>query len=284
MSQAKPFAGYAIYNKTSSPVSLGNVISWTGVSKAVALGLDWKIQIKAFNGKYHDDFNFVGVSSLADDEEDNYDEADPLAIDKSLNLSIFSKANGKTVRLSTDAKKSDSDGYTWEFTVRDGINKKSVTLDFMSYNVPVTFEKKLVDISNNKIVDLQSHESYAFLPQNANRFKLVVGTANYVDKILEKISAELPQSFSLSQNFPNPFNPTTTIRFDVPRAGNIKLKIYNVLGQEVMTLAEGFFDTGRHSILWNGKDNSGHSVASGVYLYRLEGGGFSKVRKMTYLK
>ena len=89
----------------------------------------------------------------------------------------------------------------------------------------------------------------------------------------------LPGSWSLAQNYPNPFNPTTTIAFSIPRRSHLNLTLYNLLGQQVTMLADQAFEAGTHRIKF---DATG--LASGIYLYRLEGNGFASTRKMVLLK
>ena len=91
-------------------------------------------------------------------------------------------------------------------------------------------------------------------------------------------------SFKLEQNVPNPFNPTTTIAYEIPTAGPVRLVIYNLLGQQVKTLVDETVDAGAYTAAWNGRDALGNAVASGVYLYRMEGDGFSQVKRMLFLK
>ncbi len=79
-----------------------------------------------------------------------------------------------------------------------------------------------------------------------------------------------PDAFVLYPNYPNPFNPFTTIRYQLPAAGKVTLKIYNLLGQEVATLVNRSHAAGVYSAVWNGQNSTGHAVASGVYMYRLE--------------
>ena len=79
----------------------------------------------------------------------------------------------------------------------------------------------------------------------------------------------MPSTFALHQNYPNPFNPSTTISFDMPLAGQVRLTVYNMLGQEITTLVNGQMASGRASIVWNATDHAGVSVASGVYFYQL---------------
>jgi flagellar hook capping protein FlgD len=84
------------------------------------------------------------------------------------------------------------------------------------------------------------------------------------------LQASLPGQFKLEQNYPNPFNPVTVIKYQLPAESKIMLKIYNLLGQEVRTLADEIQDAGYHSVAWNSTNASGNIVSSGVYFYRLE--------------
>ncbi|MFZ5516065.1 MAG: M28 family peptidase [Candidatus Zhuqueibacterota bacterium] len=95
--------------------------------------------------------------------------------------------------------------------------------------------------------------------------------------------ASLPDNFDLKQNYPNPFNPATTITFDVPSAGNMSLKIFNLLGQEIKTLVDAKMQAGRHTISWDGTDARGRNVSCGVYLYQLQAENYQKTRKMVLL-
>ncbi|UCH83388.1 MAG: multicopper oxidase domain-containing protein, partial [Candidatus Latescibacterota bacterium] len=105
------------------------------------------------------------------------------------------------------------------------------------------------------------------------------------DQGIEGVSAgQNGGSYELLQNTPNPFNPTTSIGFRLAAAGAVELKIYNVRGQEVRTLASKSFPAGAHKVEWDGKNNLGQSVPSGVYFYQLRSGEFSQMKKMVMLK
>ncbi|MCK9280562.1 MAG: T9SS type A sorting domain-containing protein [Melioribacteraceae bacterium] len=95
---------------------------------------------------------------------------------------------------------------------------------------------------------------------------------------------ELPTTIKLEQNYPNPFNPTTTISYAIPFEGNVKLEIYNSLGEIVNILQDSYQDAGNHSIAWTGKDSNGNSLSSGIYFYRLISNDFVQVKKMTLIK
>lgn len=99
-----------------------------------------------------------------------------------------------------------------------------------------------------------------------------------------KGAAVLPDQFSLSQNFPNPFNPETTIEYQVGKAGHIELAIFNVLGEKIKTLVSEYRPQGAYVAKWSGDTDSGSRVASGVYFYRLTAADFTEVKKMTLLK
>ncbi|GAB4366021.1 MAG: hypothetical protein Kow0042_05630 [Calditrichia bacterium] len=94
----------------------------------------------------------------------------------------------------------------------------------------------------------------------------------------------LAQKYVLEQNYPNPFNPTTTIRFNLPKREEIRLEVYDVLGKPIRTLLSGAMAAGSHSVEWDGKDRSGQTVSSGIYIYRLSGKSFSLSKKMLLVK
>ena len=94
----------------------------------------------------------------------------------------------------------------------------------------------------------------------------------------------IKNKFNLFQNYPNPFNPNTLITYDLPKSVFVRLKIYNLLGQEIRTLIKNHESAGQKHVVWDGKDNHGNSVSSGIYLYRLEAGEFTKTMKLMLIK
>ncbi len=113
---------------------------------------------------------------------------------------------------------------------------------------------------------------------------VVVNSAHFgIPMTVEKAPA-LPSVAALHQNYPNPFNPSTEIRFEIPTARDVQLRIYNQLGQTVRTLVDNRMKAGTYALEWDGQDQMGRSVASGVYFYNLEAGDFNQIRKMTLVK
>ena len=96
--------------------------------------------------------------------------------------------------------------------------------------------------------------------------------------------AVTPKSYNLAQNFPNPFNPSTTIKYDMKDKGIVTLKVYNVAGQLVRTLANSVKNAGSYTVTWDGKNDRGGAVASGIYFYKMETKDFSQTKKMVMLR
>lgn len=105
-----------------------------------------------------------------------------------------------------------------------------------------------------------------------------------IDVALTTSAADLPSVLALNQNHPNPFNPSTTIKFDLPQRGRVDLKVYAVDGSLVRTLVSEVMDPGRHDVIWLGRDDTGRQAASGTYFYRMVADGKTLVRKMTLMK
>jgi hypothetical protein len=95
---------------------------------------------------------------------------------------------------------------------------------------------------------------------------------------------EVPASFSLSQNHPNPFNSKTAIEYSLPQEGQVKITIYNILGQRVKTLLDQRQARGHKRVFWDGKNEKAKTVSSGIYFYRMETEEFVQTKKMLYLK
>lgn len=101
---------------------------------------------------------------------------------------------------------------------------------------------------------------------------------------MAKTNHSTPQNFELSQNHPNPFNPETEISYYLPVDAHVNLSIYNILGQKVKTLVDGFETAGWKNSRWDGRDEKGIEITSGVYFYKICAGGFVEIKKMIMLK
>lgn len=97
-------------------------------------------------------------------------------------------------------------------------------------------------------------------------------------------ASEIPKEFRLEQNFPNPFNPSTVIRYQMPASSLVEIEIYSVHGQKIRKLVSAERAAGYHEAIWDGRDDAGRVVASGVYFYRVRADAFVDVKRMIALK
>jgi hypothetical protein len=119
------------------------------------------------------------------------------------------------------------------------------------------------------------------------------GTVYFDDLTVEKLitttvdegtDKNIPKTYELANNYPNPFNPSTTIKYALPRPGKVALVVYNLLGQKVRTLVNKEHPSGRFEVIWDGSDNYGNVVGTGLYFYRLETNEMAFVKKMLFVK
>jgi len=131
-------------------------------------------------------------------------------------------------------------------------------------------------------VDTAANEIYAAIPMAG---VYAAFTSTIITDVRDDGHGEnLPYRFELSQNYPNPFNPTTTIEYSVPSRTDVRIEIFNVLGQKVRTLVNESKAAGSYRVEWNGFDHSGNPVSTGVYLYRFQAGDVVQTKKMLLIK
>ena len=97
-------------------------------------------------------------------------------------------------------------------------------------------------------------------------------------------NSAIPTEFKLHENYPNPFNPSTNIKFDIPENGLVSLIVYDLMGHKVTELVNTNMNSGFHNVSWNGTDNFGNTVSTGVYIYQLKTGNYSNTQKMLFIK
>jgi hypothetical protein len=195
----------------------------------------------------------------------------------------------------------------WDFTHAQIDNQaKTVILGLISelVNMRPNADMKVSASGNTKIADLVFKVSDGHVPQFSTFTTQSPGhelTFIYNQEVEGKLQvqsitpefeanadfkdggAALPTEYALSQNFPNPFNPSTSFALSLPEASDYSLRIFNITGQLVKSFS-GHLEAGVHNITWDGRNDQGSSVASGVYFYKAEANGFAETRKMMMLK
>jgi hypothetical protein len=101
---------------------------------------------------------------------------------------------------------------------------------------------------------------------------------------VERVKLQIPSGYTLSQNYPNPFNPTTSIVYQLGKNGDVQLSIFNTLGQRIRTMVNGAQNAGTHTVVWDGKNDFGKNVSTGIYLYQLKTRDFVKTKKMVLVR
>jgi hypothetical protein len=184
----------------------------------------------------------------------------------------------------------DVDGETIDYLlyVKIGVLESEEIYDTTSTSVPITYQEFLDNV----------FEPFPMLPRVSVQFTMEATDGIDTVKITgdnrvlfvnryEFLSTEgegIPTEFALHENYPNPFNPTTTLRFDLPQVSDLTLTIYNMLGQKVRTFNYQNTSAGYHSVTWDATNDLGQQVGAGVYLYQLQTKDFVKTRKMVLLK
>jgi len=246
---------------------------------------EWLVQIRTESGGYSDNVNYFGVRKDANAEQDMYDWYEPPIIPGGISVNFPHAEWQNPASFTSDIRPITKDGSKWQIRVNTS-GGTAVTLNFEQLKtVPQSFEVLLLDESNHLLRDLRKQPQVEVrIPQETDTKKLtiLVGKPDFVESHTTGLRA-IPQSFALHQNYPNPFNPTTVIRYELPVAGKITLKLYNLLGKEVMILE----NDASHEPGYYERVVDLRSFASGIYFYRISVSGerrFEATKKMVLAK
>ena len=285
----EPFEGYAVFNDAPSVDTLfvdPDVSS--GSARSIASTPQWGVRILAQCQQARDEDNLAAAFSGAASAWDNMDRPEPPVIGEYVSVYFpHPEWTRNTSSYSTDARPEPLEGETWTFEVTTNIRDK-VTLTFEGLDrVPEQFEVWLVDPNLKTVQNLRERDSYPVLASDLGhprRLELIVGRQDFIRDTFNGAGL-MPTSFELAQNIPNPFNPATTIQYGLSGEERVTLAVYDILGQEIVTLVDAEQQAaGHHVAVWDGRDRAGQSVGSGIYIYRLRAGSFTAVRKMILVR
>jgi hypothetical protein len=174
-------------------------------------------------------------------------------------------------------------------------------IDTCFFSMTVASTSRSIEFVDS-VLEMAGMTAYTFAPDNANllnnqlRVYVDAGIDGSIDDTIllnnnvltdvdeQGSNDQLPYRFELAQNYPNPFNPVTTIEYSVPSRSNVTIEIFNVLGQKVLTLINETKSAGSYHTEWNGVDDTGRPVSTGVYLYRFQAGDVVQTKKMLLIK
>lgn len=286
-----PWEGYLIKAHAEdnlyidSDLSRDHHVPW----KQLITAPEWQIQIKAFSGSAKDTCNYIGVYPDALNEWDYNDLYEPPRMGDYV-MVYFPHENWDTNpdSFTTDFRLESMQGNCWDFEVETNIKNSKIELLFEDINsVPTGFLVYLIDSNIRSAINLKEKPNYFFnsgFSKFTKKLRLVVGTEDFIAD--NSLSIDLiPKSFSVSQNFPNPFNEITSICYSLPGAGKVTLKIYNLLGESVDILIDGELQqAGYYNITWNGSDNNAKKLPSGIYFCYFKVDRFEQMKKMVLIR
>ena len=284
----KPWAGYAINTKISGQsITLKPFPAENEQTDAARVTKsNWTINLLLDGEDFFDHSNRIGRQDDASEYEDGYDVPSLPHLDHFIKISMDLNQNSD-FNFSSDIRSTDEFNGVWNFRLRGkGHSKPVAVTSNITSSLPSMLVVKVVDIPNRTCYDqfLMSGITVNEKLTEGYDMKLIAGDQDYVEETVQKILSEIPEDFSLSQNYPNPFNPLTRIDFTLPRSGDVSIVIYNLKGQQVKTLVAEKMKYGFHTITWNGLDQFGRSVSSGVYFSEMRARGFRQTKKMLLLK
>lgn len=237
---------------------------------------NWAVDMKLELNGLSDDLNTVGVKPDASAGQDIHDYLEPPAAPDGPRMTFkISEADSRARRA--DFRPPFDDGAVWNINLEKA-GGGVITFSGIE-NIPEGMNAMFrIGSRMNVLVDARTAIT---VPEGATAAQLIIGTEKYINGLNGMV---LPEKFTLEQNIPNPFNPITNIHFTLPGPGHVRLEVFNILGQSVIVLNDEELPAGYHNTVWNGVDNGGTPVASGIYFYRIDYDNQNQTRKMLLLK
>jgi hypothetical protein len=262
---------------SSSTLTLTPTANWHGVAN---------IKAYASDGTSKDSTTFKLTVTPVQDAPTSFEWVSS-ALD-TINITQSNLTDTYTLQWDASTDAADGDSINYLVYAKIGVYPAEEVFDTTSTSVQITYQELVENV----------FEPFPMLPRVTVKITVVatdgIDTVNVTgdDRVLfvnryEYLSTAgegVPLEFALHENYPNPFNPTTTLRFDLPEVSNLTLTIYNMLGQKVKTFNMQSTPAGYHTITWDATNDFGQQVGAGVYLYQLHTKDFVKTRKMVLLK
>ena len=299
----KSFGGYIICNKADTTRTLRVGITQAEKSGSQIANLyngifsfdnkgEWNAKVDFYTNKDADLNNNAGFHPEALNEYDGLDNpAEPYTPDGEYGVRfdwIYKhEANGKEYPLRDDIRMMAQNEGLWYGLLRSKEENINVKVDVQG-NLKEGHQLILFDLTNQKRFDLNKENNFELKNDTktdiGKRIYLIYGDQLWVETKIAELISLIPKEFVLNDNYPNPFNPITTIKYEIPNDGKVLLVIYNLLGQEVITLINNEQWAGKYSVRWNGTNQFGNQVSTGTYFYFLKTQNNQSVKKMLLLK
>jgi hypothetical protein len=245
----------------------------------------WIMSLSVDDGVHADHFNTFGSLETAEDDLEWHDN--PEIRSPGPGVSLFFKMENESMELTSDIRSLDQELKVWDAYVRSDTDSE-VDLTWSIVQDPSSdMDIRLVDLNTRKVLDLRSEEQFSLGvidPRYDRRVKIIAGEESEVAARISDVLSMIPEELSISGNYPNPFNPSTTIRYGLPEPRNVRMTVVNIMGQEIAELVSGWQDMGRYEVVWNGQSGDGGSLSSGIYFVIINDGKNLRSHKVMLLK
>ena len=281
----EPWAGYAV----ESPSDSGKITFYPIQDTTIAArttNSGWRLNLDLSSNSSFDRTSAIGRCDACEENVDMNDMRLLPSLTQRVYISLDINNDGQFDHSKDLRSTSDFNG-VWNMRVNRPNAEGSLTLKGAYENDrPNDLVLMIVNVSTREVLKNFPVESFELSNMNSefNDFKVVAGEEAYVLSMVDEILNSIPTEFSLGQNYPNPFNPVTKMDISLPLTGDVTLVIYNILGQKVRTIFSGELNYGYHTMQWNGLDDQGLRVSSGVYFSEFRTRDHRKTKKMLLLK
>ena len=284
----EPWAGYAIHTFLDSAklIVLPFPDSFNGRSTDRKIDEEWEIHFFANSGLEFDHSVKIGRKEFSLDNRDFSDTPLLPAIENGISVRL-SHDNGQSYNHSADFRSLAESNGVWDVSILSKDESSNIQFSADDYlSLPNGLTAVLFDIEDRKVYTDFLNQTLDLKVNNkiGSEYKVIVGNPDYVEMMIEEIKRIIPAEFSLGNNYPNPFNPDTHLDYSLPKRGIVTLRIYNLVGQEVITILNEEKPFGNYSVRWNGLDHHGNSASSGVYFAELRLDNARRVTKMLLVK
>ena len=289
VSEMDPWNGYLIYNRTSSDQTI--TLDPSGGQQTVIAKIveenGWLMTLEVSAGVYSDLHNRIGSLETAEDGIDWRDNPEISSPGDGVSLFFKNSDDDKNREITSDIQSLDSDTKVWDAFIRNQTQSEVELTWSFPQKMDNDMVLRIMDINTRRVIDPNSVSSLS-LGEVSSRYdrglKIISGSESQVATKVAEILALVPEKLSVDGNYPNPFNPTTTIRYGIPEPSDVRITVVNILGQEIVELKNGWQDIGRYEVVWNGQSSNGRPISSGVYFVMLSNGKTLEAHKIMLIK
>ena len=287
VTELDPWNGYVVYNKMSTDqvITLDPSVSSSTIAARKVEESGWLMSLSLSSGDHGDHINALGALETAENGLEWHDN--PEIRSPGAGVSLFFKLEDEALELTSDIRSLDQQVKLWDMHVRSDTDSDVDLSWSVVQDLPADVDIRLVDLSTRNVINMKDETQLslgALDPRYDRRVKIVAGEESEVAARIGDVLSMIPDQLSISGNYPNPFNPSTTIRYGLPEPRNVRMSIVNIRGQEIAELISGWQDMGRHEVVWNGRNDDGSSLSSGIYFVVINDGRNFKTHKVMLLK